>query len=341
MSAVVARIVRLRVWGTILVLVLGAGSLGACASDGDGLTIYSGRDEALVGPLLDRFSEESGIDIDVRYGDSADLALLIAEEGENSPADLFFSQSPGAMEFLAGQDLLEEIPADDVETVDARFVDQDRFWAGITGRQRVLVYNTELLSENELPDSVLDLTDASFEGRVGVAPSNSSFQDFVTAMRQTLGDSETRAWLQGMAENDSPTFPDNSSIVDAVARGEIEMGLVNHYYNYRHLAEDPDAPSRNHVFPGGDIGALVIEAAVGIVGATDGAEDARSLIRFLLEDASQEYFAEETFEYPLVEGVEASPELPPFDSLDVPAVDIRDLGDLQETVEMIEDSGLR
>lgn len=314
--------------------------LASCSSGRDALTIYSGRDEALVGPLLEEFSEETGIDIDIRYGDSGDLALLIAEEGDNSPADVFFSQSPGAVEFVATQDLLDDIPTENAAGVDSRFIDEEGRWVGITARQRVLVYNRELVSDSDLPDSVLDLTRPEYEGRVGLAPPNASFQDFVTAMRHSLGEDRARSWLEGMAENDSPTFPDNNSIVDAVARGEIEMGLVNHYYNYRYLAEDPGAPSRNYIFPDGDIGALVIESSAAVVAGSERREDALRFIRFLLERSSQEYFAENTFEYPLAEGVDASQELPPLGSLEVPDVNVRDLGDLQETVELIESSGL-
>jgi iron(III) transport system substrate-binding protein len=142
-----------------------------------------------------------------------------------------------------------------------------------------------------------------------------------------------------MAENDSPTYPDNSSIVDAVARGEIPMGLVNHYYNYRYLDEDPDALSRNHVFPNGDIGALLIASTVSVLEPSDD-DRAVELVDFLLSDDSQRFFAEETFEYPLVEGVEPSPELPPLDTIQAPDVDIRELGGLTETVEMISESGL-
>lgn len=323
--------------GALLVLALVA---SGCSGGRDALTIYSGRDEALVGPLLEEFVETSGIDVDIRYGDSGDLALLIAEEGENTPADVFFSQSPGSVDLLAREDRLRPMPAEMLTQLDERFVDEDGLWVGITARQRVLVYNEELVRDDELPDSVLDLTDPEYRGRVGVAPPNGSFQDFVTAMRHELGDDATRTWLEGMAENDSPTFPDNNSIVDAVARGEIEMGLVNHYYNYRYLAEDAGAPSRNYTFPDGDIGSLLIEASVGILASTERPNDAERFVRFLLDESSQEYFAENTFEYPLAPGVPSSEELPPLESLDPPDVDVRDLGDLRATVEMIESSGL-
>jgi iron(III) transport system substrate-binding protein len=319
------------------ILLLGG---AACSSGRDALTVYSGRDEALVGPLLERFAEESGISVDIRYGDSTDLALLIAEEGENSPADVFFSQSPGAVEYLGTQDLLGEIDEATLEKVDEPYRSADGGWVGISARQRVLVYNSELVSEDELPDSVLDLVEPAYEGRVAVAPTNASFQDFVTAMRQQLGDEQAAAWLTGMAENGSPTFPDNNSIVDAVARGEIPFGLVNHYYNFRYVAEDPDTPSVNHVFPGGDIGALLIESSATVLASSDKSAEAQEFIAFLLEEDSQAYFAEETFEYPLVDGVEPAAALPPLDSLQIPDVDITDLGGLERTVEMIEESGL-
>lgn len=326
-------------FAVLLVLALVPSAAAACSSGRDALTIYSGRDEALVGPLLERFNEETGIPIDVRYGDSADLALLIAEEGDSTPADVFFSQSPGAVAYLEGEGALGQIAGETLDLVDERFRSASGAWVGTTGRQRVLVYNEELVSEDQLPESVLDLTDDAYRGDVGVAPSNGSFQDFVTALRQAEGDEGARTWLEGMAANDSPTYPDNVSIVDAVARGEIPMGLVNHYYNHRYLDEDPGAPSRNYVFPNGDIGALVIASTVSVMEGSDD-ERASDLVEFLLSQESQEFFAQETFEYPLVEGIEASADLAPLESVEAPDLDLRALGDLETTVQMIAESGL-
>ncbi|MFP5299112.1 MAG: iron ABC transporter substrate-binding protein [Actinomycetota bacterium] len=312
-----------------------------CSSGRDALTIYSGRDEALIGPLLERFNEETGIPIDVRYGDSAELALLIEQEGEGSPADVFISQSPGAVGYLADKDMLATLPEKILQRVSTDFEQSSGHWVGLTARQRVLVYNTELVSEDELPSSVLDLTDPAYEGKVAIAPPNGSFQDFVTAMRQMEGDDVAQEWLDGMAANDAPTFPDNNSIVDAVARGEVPMGLVNHYYNVRYLTEDPSAPSRNYQFPGDDVGSVVLATTTSILEASDRAEEAQRFVEFLLSEESQEYFAEVTFEYPLAEGVEPSDALPPLESLAHPDYDIQRLGEgLTRTVEMIRSSGL-
>ncbi|MBA2725047.1 MAG: extracellular solute-binding protein [Actinobacteria bacterium] len=315
--------------------------LAACGGGREALTIYSGRDEALVGPLLERFAEEKDVDIDVRYGDSAELALLIEEEGEASPADVYFSQSPGAVEYLAAADRLAPLEQAILDKVPEDFRGSGEDWVGVTARERVIVYNEELVAPEDLPDSVLDLPETGFADQVGLAPANGSFQDFVTAMRQTEGEDVAREWLEGMASAGAPTFPDNNSIVDAVSRGEIPMGLVNHYYNFRFLEDDPSLPSRNGSFAPGDIGNLLIASPIAILRSTDQESDAQALISFLLNDESMAFFAEETFEYPLVEGVEPSSQLEPLDQLPSPQFNIQDLGGgLQGTVEMIEQSGL-
>ena len=314
---------------------------GGCGNGRDALTIYSGREESLIAPLLEKFAQESDVDIDVRYGDSVDLALLIAEEGSSTPADVFFSQSPGTVGYLDSQEMLAQLDAEVLDAVDSRFEADDGKWVGITARQRVLVYNTEVVDASDLPNSVLDLTGEQYAGKVALAPSNASFQDFVTAMRQVMGDDAARDWLEGMAANNSPTYADNSSIVAAVGRGEIPMGLVNHYYNYRALDEDPDQPSRNYVFPGRDIGALLIASTVSVVEGTDRRDDAARFVEFLLSKQAQEYFSEETFEYPLAAGVSPTEGLEPLDAVDAPDVDIGALGgDLRSTAQMIVESGL-
>ena len=322
----------------VALLVLAAG-LASCSGGGDRITVYSGRTENLIGPLLERFAEETGIGVDVRYGESADIALLIDEEGEASPADVFISQSPGAIEFL--EDRLQPLPPDVVSRVDARFRSEAGLWVGLSGRVRVLVYDTELVDAADLPASILDLTDPAYAGRVAVAPTNGSFQDFVTAMHGVHGDETTRAWLEGLVANDVRTYANNTAIVEAVAGGEVEMGLVNHYYNYQLLAEDPSAPTENYVFPNGDIGSLLIVTGAGIVETAPNPELGSRLVDFLLEAEAQTFFSNETFEYPLAAGVEPAIDLPPLDTLDIPAFDLHGLGGgLEATREMIEASGL-
>jgi iron(III) transport system substrate-binding protein len=323
----------------VIALLLTLASAG-CSSSRDALTIYSGRTQNLVGPLLERFNQETGIAIDVKYGDSAELALLLDEEGDRTPADVFLSQSPGATGFLAGKGRLGQLDAGLLDRVDPRFHHRDSHWVGISGRQRVLVYNAKLVAEADLPDSVLDLTDDRFAGKVAVAPSNGSFQDFVTAMRQLEGEAATAGWLKAMAANKPRTYANNNAIVEAVSRGEVQMGLVNHYYNYRFQQENPGAPSRNHSFADGDVGALVIPSTASLLAGTDKADEASRFVEFLLSPEAQRYFSDQTFEYPLVKGIPAAPGLPALASLHSPEYDVDALGGgLQQTVELIRSSG--
>lgn len=326
---------------TLLVVGLGVAGVGAC-STGDGtLTVYSGRNQELIGPLLERFAGERGIDIEVRYGDSADLALLIDQEGDRTPADVLISQSPGAVGFLDRGERLEWLPDEVLDAVPDEYRAPDGRWVGLTGRVRVLVYNTDLVSPDELPESVFDLTDQRFRGQVGVAPTNGSFQDFVSVMREDFGDEVTRDWLEGLVANGARTYGNNLAIRDAVGRGEIPFGLVNHYYNERALAEDPSAPTENYFFADGDIGSTILVTAAAILAGTDEADAAGELIEFLLTADAQEYFADETFEYPLAAGVQPATDLPDLDAITVPPADLAALGgDLEATKELIEQSGL-
>src|SRR5690606_1406502 len=266
-----------RLVGAVLVVAVGAGAAGCGSGDDDRLVVYSGRSRYLIGPLLDDFSEETGVGIDVRYGDSADLALLIDEEGDRTPADVFISQSPGAVGFLDEAGRLGPLSEGIVELVPEGDAASDNTWVGLSGRVRTLVYNTDLVDPATLPESVLDLTADEFAGQVALAPTNASFQDFVTVMRDELGDEEALAWLEGMAAGDPPTFENNTAIVEAWGRGEVPMGLVNHYYALRATSDDPDLPVANYCFPEGDLGSTLLVTAAAILEGTDQREDAERL----------------------------------------------------------------
>jgi iron(III) transport system substrate-binding protein len=243
----------------------GCGGNGGAGSDTK-LTVYSGREEELVAPLFERFERESGVDVDVRYGDSAELAATIAEEGDNSPADVFFAQDPGSLGAVEQEELLAELPDEILDRVPERFRDPDGHWVGTSGRARVVAYNTDELSEAELPNSILDYTDPKWKGKIGLPPTNASFQAFVSAMVLTLGEERTREWLQGIKANDPKLYEKNTPVVEAVAAGEIEVGFVNHYYLYLVKEEQPDAPVTNDFLPGDDPGALVSVAGAVVVG---------------------------------------------------------------------------
>lgn len=325
--------------------------LASCGNDNDSqaqtgtsdsITLYSGRSEALIGPVIERFEAATGINVNVRYGNSADLALLIDTEGSATPADIFISQSPGAIGFLNGEGRLRQLSDSVLDLLPAESRPEDGTWVGLTGRQRVLVYNPDLVTEAELPSSVFELTDPFYAGRVGIAPQNSSFQDFITAMRIDQGDAAAEEWLSGMASNDSPNYPKNSAIVDAVIRGEIDMGLVNHYYLLRVLDEEPNASGVNHYFAPDDIGALVIATAIATLAESEAPVTAEQFISYLLLAEAQDYFGLETKEYPLGKSASALPaELPPLPELTTAALNWRQLGGgFLRTVELITDSNI-
>jgi iron(III) transport system substrate-binding protein len=327
----------------LLLILAGCGGAAGTGSDASTLTIYSGREEAIVGPLLDRFEQQTEIDVAVRYGDSAELAATIAEEGEHSRADVFFAQDPGSLGSLEDEQLLGELPDDVLDRVDARFRDPDRHWVGTSGRVRVIAYNTDRLRRTDVPESVFELTEDRWRGRIGLAPTNASFHAFVTAMRLSHGDARTREWLEAIRANRPKLYAKNMPTLDAVGRGEIDVGLVNHYYLALAKAERPDLPVANRFLRPGDPGALVSVAGAAVLAASENAEAAERFVAFLLEEETQRYFAEELSEgeYPLVESVDAGPGLPPLDRLRGPPIELDRLGpELERTLRVLSEVGL-
>jgi iron(III) transport system substrate-binding protein len=308
----------------------------------DALVVYSGRSEELAQPAIEQFEAATGIDVEVRYADSAQLAAQLVEEGERSPADVFFSQDAGAMGAVSEAGLAAPLPDELLDRVPSQFRAADGTWAGVTGRARVVVYDPEAVPADQVPTSVFDLTDPAWEGQVGVAPANASFQSFVTAMRVLEGEQATQQWLDDLVANDVQVFEDNTAILEAVDNGVVSAGLINHYYWFRKVAEvgQDDVPSRLVFLPGGDPGALVNVAGAQVLASSDQAEQAEALADYLLSTEGQTYFAEQTLEYPLVEGVEPAADLPPLDSIESPDIDLSTLDSLDETLAQLEQSGL-
>ncbi len=328
--------------GFLLAALALAGCGGNDNGSSDTLVVYSGREEELVEPLFDRFEQETGIDVEVRYADSAELAATIAEEGDNSPADVFFAQDPGSLGSVDEQ--LAKLPDEVLDRVGAEFRDDQGRWVGTSGRARVIVYNTEELSADEVPDSVFDLTEPKWKGKIGIPPTNASFQAFVTAMRLDAGEERTKQWLEELKANDPKFYERNTPVVEAVASGEIELGLVNHYYLYLVKEEQPDAPIENKYLPGDDPGALVSVAGAGILDGADHADAAERFVEFLLADEQQRFYTEEAeeAEIPLVDGIAPKEGVPTLDELadSGPDVDLSSFGaELEKTLELLNETG--
>ncbi|MEV6399776.1 iron ABC transporter substrate-binding protein [Streptomyces sp. NPDC051907] len=317
---------------------------GPTASSDKKITVYSGRSESLVKPVLEDFQESTGIAVEVRYGDTAQMAAQLLEEGARSPADVFLAQDAGALGAVASKGLFAPLPAEVLQKVPTAYRAENGEWVGVTGRARVMVYNTDQVPTADLPESVFEVTGPEWKGRLGVAPTNGSFQAFITAMRVQHGDEKTQQFLDGLEANDAQTREGNAQIVADVDSGTLAAGLVNHYYVYELAKEQgasvDDLKAKNHFFPNGDIGSLVNVSGVGVLDESASDPDVRSFVDYLLGTQAQTYFAEETYEYPLVAGVATAPGLPKLSSLDAPDIDLEDLGDLATTIKMIKESGL-
>ncbi len=304
------------------------------------LTIYSGRSEALVGPLIEQFTQETGLKVAVRYGETAEMAATILEEGDNSPADVYYGQDAGALGALAKAGRLTRLPDSILNQVEPRFRSFDGFWVGTSGRARVVVYNTDKLTEADLPDDIFGFCAPEWKGRLGWAPANGSFQAFVTALRVVEGEDRAREWLSCIQANEPLVYPKNTPIVAAVGAGEIEVGFVNHYYLFRFLAEAPNFPARNYSPRSGDVGAMVNVAGVGIVDTSDNPEAAEAFVNFLLRRSSQEYFSRQTNEYPLAGQVVSNPLLTPLYQIETPGIDLSHLDDLEGTLLLLQELGI-
>lgn len=322
-------------------LALAAGAATAPAQT-TSLTIYSGREERLVKPIMDRFTRDTGIELRVRYASSAALATALVEEGKNSPADVYWSQEPGTLGLVAARGLLARLPQATVGKVPTRFSTRSRRWVGTSGRSRVLVYNTQAVATGDLPASVWGLTNTRWKDKIGVAPTNASFQAFLGATIQLHGEDRVRTWLRGLEANDIASYPNNTAVVQAVGRGDIDVGLVNHYYLYNVLSETPGLPIRNHWFRDGDPGNLVLAAGVGIVSSTQKAAAAKRFVDFLLSKWAQRFIARGpgAAEYPLLKGVPRRPGLRPLSSIKGPKYNLGRLSaDLAPAVKLLLEEG--
>lgn len=306
------------------------------------LTIYVGRGEALAGPIIERFEAATGIDVNVRYGSTAELAGLIMEEGSASPADAFWAQDAGALGALEKAGLLAAVPAELVANIPAKNRHPSNQWVPVSARNRVLVYSTDRVDAESLPASIFDLTDPIYRGRVAWAPGNASLQSFVTAMRVTYGEDAAREWLTGMIANGTKSYSNNGAQLDAVASGEVDFGLVNNYYLLRRLATEPNFPVAQTFFEDGDIGNLANVTGIGAVASTANAELVNQFIAYLLTDEAQAYFTNDNQEYPITATVAPHAALAPLGDpvAASPAIDLASIDDLQGTLDLLTELGL-
>jgi iron(III) transport system substrate-binding protein len=317
-------------------LFLTLAALLSCAGNAqaDEITLYSGRGETLVAPLIEMFEKDSGIKVNIRYGDTAALAVLIQEEGANSPADLYWAQDAGALGALAKAGLLSNLPESLTSGLAPLYKSASGLWVATSGRARTLAYSPARAPEAEHPQSVFELSDERYKSRTGWAPTNGSFQAFVTGMRQMHGDDKTKDWLLAMQKNGARPYSNNTALLQAIANGEIDYALVNNYYLPRFKAKDENFPVAQTRFADKDAGNMMNIAGAAIPKFSDKKEQAQAFIAFLLSADAQEFFITETYEYSVNAQVRddiltSSPDIVPDD-----------LDNLEGTLGLLREAGL-
>jgi iron(III) transport system substrate-binding protein len=333
-SALIA--VVLALFATILT---GCSSSDEQATDVTELTIYSGRSEEFIAPFFAQWEAQSGIKLNIRYGDSAELAAQILEEGSNSPADLFLSQDAGSLGAVAEAGLFTQLSDEIASAIPATYVAANRNWVGVTGRARVFAYAPDRVKV--LPQSVTDLTKSEYKNQIGIAPTNASFQAFVTALIENKGAAFAKDWLEGLKKNGVKIYAKNSGIVEAIDKGEISIGLVNHYYIWEVSEGLGRAINvKNGFFAAGDLGNLINVSGAGVLASSKKYAAAEDLINYLTSAATQAKFVEDTHEYSLVSGAPAPADLPALDQIGAPTVDLDALKNIKATQDLLIEVGL-
>ncbi len=321
----------------------GGAQPGAPAAPDEALVIYSGRNEALVSGVLQQLEQATGGAVEVRYGSSGEMAAQLLEEGDRTRADVFFSQDAGALGAVAQQGRLAELPADVLGLAPPDYRADDGRWVATSARARVVAYDPRVVAEADLPRTIDDVVDPRWRGKIGYAPTNASWQAFVTSIRVLRGEEFAADWLRRFAANEPRRYDNNIAILNAVNDGQLPVGLINHYYWYAKAAELGPAAvnAKLHYVPGGDPLGLVNVAGAGVVAGSDQNDAAVAAVRFLLSEQAQRHFADQTAEYPVIPTVRSSKHaLPPLSDLQGPDLDLSQLSSLQQTLALLQQAGL-
>lgn len=309
---------------------------------GGKLTLYNGQHASTTQAIVDAFTAQTGITIDIRNGESAELASQIVAEGGNSPADLIFAENSPNLELLDNQGLLAPVSADTFAMVPEQYSSAKGNWVGVAARAAVLVYNPALLPDAALPGSVLNLAGPGWKDKVGIAPSEGDFHPLVTAVVKLAGDEMAKAWAKGLARN-AKVYQGNTAVLKDVEAGNVTAGLINHYYWFRLAVENGVASMKSKLFyfGHGDPGAVVVPSGAAALKSSKSPDLAQQFLAFLVSGPGQQTLIDsKDYEYPLASGVAADPALVPLADLDPPALAPADLGDGQIAIELLQDAGL-
>jgi iron(III) transport system substrate-binding protein len=312
-------------------------------ADAQTLTLYNAQHEQVVGMLTAMFTKQTGINVQVHTGEGPDIASQILQEGADSPADLFFTENSPELILLDEKGLLAPVDPATLARVPAKYSAADGDWVGVLARENVLDFNASMISASALPASLMDLAKPQWAGKIGIAPSDADFLPLVSAVIRTQGKPAALAWLQGLKAN-AKIYEDDESVVAAVARGDVAVGVVNNYYWARletDLGPQKIASALYH-FRHGDIGGLINISGAGVLKSSKNQAAAQKFLAFLVSHKAQVALAESEvdFEYPLAPGVAPNKLLTPFKALQPPAISVSQLGDDQEAGALLQQAGL-
>ena len=322
-------------------LLAGCAAGGSGAASGDALVIYNAQHEQLTEEWAEAFTKDTGIDVVLRNGGDSELANQLVAEGSASPADVFLTENSPAMSLVEEAGLFAPVDEATLELVPEQYRPSTGAWTGIAARSTVLVYNPSLITEDELPASLMDLQQPEWKGRWGAAPSGADFQAIVSAVLATQGEEATSAWLDGMHEN-ATIYRNNIATMKAVNAGEVPVGVIYHYYWYRDQDETAEnsGNTKLHYFGIEDPGAFVSISGGGVLKSSKRAEEAQEFLAWLAGTEGQTILGEGySFEYPVSSGVPAREPLPPLDSLGSPAIDPSTLNGPQ-VIDLMTEAGL-
>ena len=314
--------------------------LTACGDDDPSLVIYNAQHEELIDEVAAQFTEDTGIEVELRNGSDLELANQIVAEGDDSPADVFLTENSPAMSLVDSKGLFTKLDAKTLDLIPDQYQPDNGNWTGFAGRSTVLVYNSDELTEAELPTSIMDLAEPEWEGRISFSPTGADFQAIVSAVLVSQGEEATRAWLAGLKTNGT-VYDGNNVVLESVNAGEIEAGVIYHYYWYRdqeEAGENSDS-SQLHFFGNQDPGAFISVSGAGVLASSDNEADARKFVEYVASADGQQVIAESyALEYTLNPDVSLERGVPPLDSLDPPEVDVSQLNGPQ-VVDLMEEAG--
>jgi iron(III) transport system substrate-binding protein len=307
----------------------------------EGITIYTAQHAALTQEWADGFTAETGIPVAIRKGTDILMANQIIQEGMNTPADVFLTENSPAMVMVEQAGLFAPLPAQTLSAIPDQFRPASGMWTGIAARTTLFVYNKDLLAEDALPRSMLELANPEWQGRWGAAPAGADFQAIVSALLQLRGSNETADWLAGLKRNALP-YRGNFEAMRGANVGEVEGALIYNYYYYGDQNGTGESSDKLGLlfFGMDDPGGFVSISGGGVLKASDNPEAAQAFLAFVTGPRGQAILRDgHSFEYAIGSGVGANPALPPLDTLGYPQVD-PSLLNAREVVQLMTATGV-